>query len=163
MPYLVVTGSSKWGCAAPGHGLTMYGPGVHEVTEEVAALAREHAPERVCITMQRPKLATPLYDGAPLTLEDLRFGTRRAPAADESEEGEEGDFEPQFVPDAYPCRFCDRTCRSEEELRWHVEFTHSIHPAEQEAAEPEPEPEEELDLHAWANPSELPPWERPGV
>jgi hypothetical protein len=148
--------------------LPTFKPGVHEVTDEVADIARRDAPARVVVSAVRPELATPVYDGAPLTLDDIRFGTTRAPAADESEDEEEDNFEPEHVPDAYPCRLCDRTCRSEEELRWHVEFTHSIHHAEQEAAEPAPEPEEsteeeELDLLAWENPSELPPWQRPGV
>jgi hypothetical protein len=168
MPFLVITGTSQWGCAAPGSGIQWFPPGVHEVSPEVALIARAEAPERVHISDVRPELAAPGYGGV-LTLEDIRYGTGRTrPADTPGDDEEEDDYEPQYEPGDYPCPYCDRVARSEEELRWHEDFKHSIHHAEPEPVPepddaPEPQDEELVARLDSANPSELPPWARPGV
>jgi len=129
MPWLIVTGSGgSWGA---GRNLPTFKPGVYEVTEEVAEIARRDAPERVFVSAVRPELAT-CHEGAPLTLEDIRVGVdygvrlRQDDAPADPDQDDEY-VEPERLPDAYPCQFCTRSFATGERLDWHVEYAHSIH------------------------------------
>jgi hypothetical protein len=164
VPWLAVTGTSTW---VAGRNLPTFGPGVYEVSEEMADIARRDAPTRVVVCDRRPTVISG-HGEPPLTLDDLRFGVQtgvRFPPDDLPEPDEEEEpVEQRSVPDAYFCTYCPAAFPSEPPLRRHVKIEHMVN--REPEPEPAPEPEEDEDAEErveQAKPGELPPWERPGV
>jgi hypothetical protein len=125
VPWLAVTGTTKWGA---GRDLPTYAPGVYEVSEEIAVIARRDAPPRVIVCDERP--AVTRGEGLPpLTLNDLKVGMddgvrlKREDIPDIPIETMDDD-EP--VVDLYPCEFCKDSFPTEAPLRRHIRLHHEV-------------------------------------
>jgi hypothetical protein len=125
MPWLAVTGTTQWGA---GRNLPTFKPGVYEVSEEVAAIARRDAPPRVVVCNEEPTVTTG-HGEPPLTLDDLRIGTGDGVhlTREDIPELMPETLADEPVIDLYPCEFCPDSFANEAPLRRHIRLHHEVH------------------------------------
>ena len=121
MPWLAVLGSGSW----MANGLR-FGPGVHEVSEEIAEKARATGRRSLVVCDEQPELADAREHG-PLKPEDLErpFSERGVqlkvvplPSPEPLPEDE------YALPKDYPCPQCSAKFPSSGSRERHVEFHH---------------------------------------
>jgi hypothetical protein len=117
MPWLVVLGKSTW--RLDHH--RVYGPGVHEVDQEVAERATAAPVRSLLVLDEEPIVDRPPDQSGPLTMEDLKRGTPGVQLA----QPERGEAELIPIPREHRCLHCPLEFPSSGALLRHVEFHHS--------------------------------------
>jgi hypothetical protein len=122
LPFLTVLGNSSWRT-----GEHVFKPGVHAVTEDVAARARASGIRSLILTDEAPAITRPRGTGEPLTVEDLALGqtgVRLVPPLPPEEAVVEVDL--YEVPRDWHCPHCPQDFPSKGSLVRHIEFHHAV-------------------------------------
>lgn len=166
MPFLTVTGKGSWTRAEKqdggGYKLITYGPGVHEVDEATATIARKKRAKgdgKLVVTDTKPRTTTDvdraqLGGDVELGPTDFHKSTPIVEGMRHRRRGSRGVQISQTTPDtveaadggervivqmAFPCTECDESFPTAAPLEFHMSEYHPI-PIEGEEAPPEPEP-----------------------